>query len=336
MLEMGINMNQNYRRIDKPQSNILDRMENKNDEVWSVDAVGIPKGDMPGDGIKIHKHQVEMAKRLLPEIMRQLKPVIIKNPYQRAVIAICGGSGVGKTGIASVLSNYFNVCGVGSYTMSGDNYPRRIPKYNDAERLHIFRESGLRGLIDDGVCTGERFKKLQEWQRQNEDANPIHAEKYPWFSSYLRAGRKGLKGYLGTPNEIAFEDVSDIVAAFLDGAGEIWLKRMGREETEVWYDCVDFCSTHILVLEWTHGNSGYVHGVDIPVLLNSTPEETKEYRKLRNRDCGTDSAFTSLVLEIEQNLIKQQASKAKIIFSKNGDLLDYPAYCKIMRESGES
>lgn len=51
-------MNQNYRRIDKPQSNILDRMENKNDEVWSVDAVGIPKGDMPGDGIKDRKSVV--------------------------------------------------------------------------------------------------------------------------------------------------------------------------------------------------------------------------------------------------------------------------------------
>ena len=34
-----------------------------------------------------------------------------------------------------------------AYTLSGDNYPHRIPKYNDAERLHVFRESAIRGMV---------------------------------------------------------------------------------------------------------------------------------------------------------------------------------------------
>lgn len=43
----------------------------------------------------------------------------------RAVITVCGGSGVGKSEIASLISYYLNAEGVGAYTLSGDNYPRR-------------------------------------------------------------------------------------------------------------------------------------------------------------------------------------------------------------------
>lgn len=56
------------------------------------------------------------------------------------VITVCGGSGVGKSEIASLLAHYFENMGVGCYTLSGDNYPHRIPVYNDAERLRIFRK----------------------------------------------------------------------------------------------------------------------------------------------------------------------------------------------------
>ena len=43
--------------------------------------------------------------------------------------------------------------------------------------------------------------------------------------------------------------------------------------------------------------------VDIPVLLNSTPEETKNHRRSRARDGKVDSAFTTMVLEIEQEML---------------------------------
>jgi alpha-galactosidase len=82
---------------------------------------------------------------------------------------------------------------------------------------------------------------------------------------------------------------------------------------------VDFQYIKVLIIEWTHGNSDFFEGVDIPVLLNSTPEETLEHRKSRNRDGGADSPFTTMVLEIEQQMLASQAGKAKLIMSKSGE-----------------
>ena len=293
----------------------------------------IPQGDMPGDKIEIGKEHIEKADVIFPKLLEGLKEVWEKNPYRRAVITVCGGSGVGKSEIASLLAYYFRQSGIGSYTLSGDNYPHRIPKYNDAERLHVFRENGIRGMVEDGVFSKEHFALLRGWQEEEDDANPVHAKEHPWFSSYLNAGREGLKGYLGTTQEIDFAEVSRIVAAFKDGAERIWLKRMGREETALWYEEVDFSAVNVLIIEWTHGNSDHYTGVDFPILLNSTPQETLAHRRARNRDGKTDSAFTMLVLELEQALLKSQAKKAKLILSKGGELLSYGDYCRLMEES---
>jgi hypothetical protein len=71
-------------------------------------------------------------------------------------------------------------------------------------------------------------------------------------------------------------------------------------------------------------------GVDIPILLNSTPEETLAHRRSRARDGAVDSPFTTTVLELEQALLHSQAGKARIIVSKSGELIDYDAYLKQM------
>ena len=84
------------------------------------------------------------------------------------------------------------------------------------------------------------------------------------------------------------------------------------------------------IIEWTHGNSDYYKGVDIPILLNSTPQETLAHRRARNRDGATDSPFTMMVLELEQAMLEKQAKKAKIIISKSGELLSYEDYCRQM------
>ena len=293
----------------------------------------IPQGDMPGDKIEIGEGHVAKANVIFPEVLVQLKEVLKKNTHGKAVLTICGGSGVGKSEIASLLTYFFNQSGIGSYTLSGDNYPHRIPKYNDAERLHIFRENAIRGMVKAGDFSAEHFEKVQQWQREEDDANPVYAKEYSWYESYLSAGKAGLKAYLGTENEINFKEVEEIVKAFKDGVEKIWLKRMGRDETALWYEEVDFSDKQILIIEWTHGNSDNYQGVDIPILLNSTPQETLEHRRARNRDGKTDSAFTMMVLEIEQNMLHNQAKKAKIILSKNGELLTYDAYCKLMEES---
>lgn len=108
---------------------------------------------------------------------------------------------------------------------------------------------------------------------------------------------------------------------------------MGRGESDLWYEKVDFTGIDVLVIEWTHGNSDYYTGVDIPVLLNSTPEETLAHRRSRNRDGKTDSPFTMRVLEIEQGMLEAQAHKARIIISKQGELLSFDQYRALMRES---
>ncbi|MCR5656531.1 MAG: adenylylsulfate kinase [Butyrivibrio sp.] len=290
----------------------------------------IPHGDMPGDKIEIGDSHIAKAKTVFPILIKYLSEVTAKNPYGRAVVTVCGGSGVGKSEIASLLSYMLEQAGIGSYTMSGDNYPHRIPMYNDAERLHTFRQSAIRGMVDAGDMNADHLKAVQAWQEAGDDANPEHVKENPWFGSYLEAGKKALSEYLGTPNETDFAEVDSILGAFKDGADKLWLKRMGRDETQLWYDEVDMTNKQVLIIEWTHGNTDCMTEVDVPVLLNSTPQETLEHRRSRARDGKVDSPFTMMVLELEQNKLMQQAHKAKIIVSKQGEIISYDDYKKLM------
>jgi len=198
----------------------------------------LPHGDMPGDKVEIGEEHVRKATLIMEKLEGMLDEVIAKDG--RAVIAVCGGSGVGKSETASLISYFLNEKGIGAYTMSGDNYPRRIPMYNDAERLRIFRTSGVRGLVKANEATPEHFDKLRAWQQEETDASADHVSTDPWMKAYLDAGREGLTGYLGTTNEIDFDEVTGIVKAFKSGQDKIYLKRMGRTDSELWYDEVDF------------------------------------------------------------------------------------------------
>jgi hypothetical protein len=294
------------------------------------DTDSIPKGDMPGDKIKIGSQHIQKAQIIFPKLLELLIPALDENPYQRAVVVVCGGSGVGKSEIVSLISYYLNRMGLGSYILSGDNYPHRIPKYNDAERLRIFRKSGIEGLISHGQYIEGRHAILKEIQESGNDSNPDYVNRYPWLSVYQSAGRSGLNNYLGTSNEIDFKELTGIISQFKNGESRIFLKRMGREETELWYDPVDFSDKNIMIIEWTHGNNHNLQGVDIPIMLNSTPQETLEHRRSRNRDGATDSPFTTMLLEIEQEMLISQALKAKLILSKSGEILAYRDFVKLM------
>jgi len=234
-------------------------------------------GDMPGDKIAIEPQHEQKAEIIYPVLRSML-------PEGKTVICVCGGSGVGKSEIASLLATRLTEDGIPAYVMSGDNYPHRIPVENDAERERVYAEGG----------------------------------------------REALEGYLGTPLEIDFDLVNRILADFKAGKSPIYMKRMGRTPEEKWFDEVDFRNTRVLILEWTHGNSDYIQGVDIPILLNSTPEETLAHRRARARDKGVDSPFTTMVLEIEQEKLKRQAHKAKMIVSKSGELISYDEFRAVM------
>ena len=295
-----------------------------------ADTESIPKGDMPGDKVNIGPQLIQKATVIFPKLLELLIPVLDESPYQRAVVVVCGGSGVGKSGIASLISYYLKNLGLGSYTLSGDNYPHRIPKYNDAERLRVFRKSGIDGLISNGQYTEERLTILKDLQESGNDSNKDFISRYPWLAVYQTAGRNGLKNYLGTTNEIDFKELTGIISRFKNGESRIFLKRMGREETELWYDLVDFSDKNVIIIEWTHGNNHNLQGVDIPILLNSTPRETLEHRRSRNRDGATDSSFTTMVLEIEQDMLISQAPNAKLILSESGEILSYDDFVRLM------
>ena len=283
----------------------------------------IPQGDMPGDRICIGEEHIAKARTIYPLLREELE----KRDGRKTVVTVCGGSGVGKSEIASVLAYYLNQEGIGAYIMSGDNYPRRIPRDNDLERVRVFRQGGLYGLVDHDLLTPEVTQTLRGLWAEEKDADP---EETGWLSVYQKAGRRALTAYLGTPRETNFDEVTEILARFHQGDPAIYLKRMGRETTELWYEKVHLADTRVLILEWTHGNSDDLEGVDFPILLNSTPAETLAHRRARNRDGKIDSAFTTMVLEIEQKKLEAQAYKAKIILSKQGEILSYADYRRLM------
>lgn len=59
------------------------------------------------------------------------------------------------------------------------------------------------------------------------------------------------------------------LARFKNGIDAIWLKRMGRDDAALWYDKVDFSQVKVLIVEWTHGNSDFYCGVDLPVFCTA-------------------------------------------------------------------
>ncbi len=280
----------------------------------------IPTGDMPGERIRIAEGHIKKAKIIFPVLLEKIDSARKENPDKKLVVSISGGSGAGKSGIASVLSYMLNEAGLLSHVISGDNYPRRIPSANDNERLHIFRQGGIRALKDAGILNPDIVNALQQLQKDNRDSDPKLSMEFDWFGQYIVAASGALKDYLGSPDEIDFDEINGILKDFRDGKEAIWLKRMGRDEASLWYDRVNMKDKKILILEWTHGNSEHLKYVDVPVLLCSTPEETLNYRLERGRDNGIDSPFTTIVLNLEQAILDSQASRAAIILTKDVEL----------------
>lgn len=231
--------------------------------------IPLPFPEAEYEAYQIALTEMETARDLYEKIKQHTG-----TPDKRTVISIFGGSGCGKTTISSVLNQYFQNDGTGCYVLAGDNYPRRIPKDNDEERLRIYNEKGT----------------------------------------------EGLREYLGTPDEIEFDRVNKVIEEFKAGKNSITLKKMGRKEGEISYEDTDFSDVRILLIEWTHGGSDFLSGVDLPVYIESTPEDTLKNRLKRNRDKNAGSELIKTVLDIEQEKLLSQAKKARIIVAGNGGI----------------
>lgn len=289
-----------------------------------IDLAEVPTGDMPGDRVEINAEHVTKAQKIFPALWDALGPILEADPHHRAVISVHGGSGVGKSEIGSLLAYGLSANGVGAYVLSGDNYPRRIPGANDDERLRVYREAGAQALGSE--VTPAVSAVLTELQAQGRDADPAMIGIHPWLAAYQGAARSALDAYLGSDAEIDFAEINAILAQFHAGATTVRLKRMGRSAADLWYDDVDLTEVAVLVVEWTHGNSPHLKGVDLPILLHSTPEETLAHRRSRARDRGVDSPFTTVVLELEQAKLQEQARHAAMIVAKSGELIEKAHY----------
>ncbi len=288
-------------------------------DTWQFPAPAedMPHGDMPGDKVIISDALIPHAQTLF----RLLIDMMHREGDEKYIVAIFGGSGSGKSVTTSLLTYYLNNAGIKAYAMSGDNYPRRIPEYNDAERLSIFRSEGLKGLVKENVYSADVQKDLSALWAKETDSDPAEAETYPWLKIYQAYGREGLKGYLGEDKEQDYAQINEVLASFKRGDEKIWMKRMGRTEDARWYDEIDFSDTDVLLLEWTHSGADQVENADISICLRSTPEETKAYRLFRARDGKADSPFVTMVLEIEQEKLDRRMESADIILAKDGTVL---------------
>lgn len=266
------------------------------------------------------------------KIYDELQKLMALKNLPKTVMSIYGGSGVGKTTISSILNYIFQQNNVNSYILSGDNYPRRIPIENDLERIRIYREYGVKGLVRNKSYSEEIMCILKDLQGQDLDFDPVLIEKYNWLEIYQSNGRVGLQTYLGTDLEIDFSEISNTIADFKQNEERILIRNLGRTEDALFYENIDFKNIDVLILEWTHGNNELLKGVDLPVYLVSTPEETLEWRKKRNKDTGVGNPFTNQVLEIEQSKLNQQAINAKLIVSQKGNILTCKEFYDLYKE----
>lgn len=283
----------------------------------AIDLNTVKTGDMPGDKIQIKPVHIDKANTIFPHLLAELNT----RGSDRLVVSVYGGSGVGKSEIASVLGHYCGLAGSDSYVLSGDNYARRVPQYNDLERLWTYRTGAVNAFALDSSFTDERMASLQLMWPDVADMNLASEGEPSWMSVYRDAGLQAMTDYLGTEREIDFPMVNTIVSAFKAGRDTIALKRMGQTTEDLRYEEVDLSGIQVLIVEWTHGNNVLLEGVDFPIFLFSTPEETLAHRLSRGRDKNTDSPLISRVLEIEHKKLMSQVDRAALIISKDGEVL---------------
>lgn len=285
----------------------------------AIDLETVKTGDMPGDKIQINQSHIDKANVAFPRLLTQLE----SRGSARLVVSVYGGSGVGKSEIASLLGHYCGLSGFPAYVLSGDNYARRVPKHNDLERLWTYRTGAVNAFALDSSFTDERMHSLQLMWPDMADMNLASASQgeSSWMSVYREAGLQALTDYLGTEREIDFPMVNAVIDSFKAGGKPIALKRMGQTTEDLRYEKVDLSGIQVLIVEWTHGNNAFLEGVDFPIFLFSTPQETLAHRLSRGRDTNTDSPLISRVLEIEHEKLMSQVDRAALIISKVGEVL---------------
>lgn len=289
-----------------------------------MDENNLLTGDLPGDKILINDSHILRVEKIMPYVLEEINA----SNSSKIVISVYGGSGVGKSEIASLIARRLTSQRIATYVLSGDNYPYRIPEQNNQERLNCFRYAGIVALAKESTFETEWMNIVRKAWENQDDTKSEQRNNHPLWEDYQQAGLAALMNYLGSSAEIDFSLINNIIHLFKQNAERIPLKRMGRESGDITFESVLFREIQVLIIEWTHGNNSALQGIDFPIFLFSTPEETLQHRILRARDKGVDSPFTKLVLQIEQNLLASQAENAALIVAKNGESLTYDEFRK--------
>jgi uridine kinase len=99
-------------------------------------------GDMVGDRPLITEHHHALADALMPYVFRSV------NGKEKAVVAVAGPSGSGKSETASLIAGALTKLGMPAYTLSCDNYPHKPPRTNEKYREELFSQGGSAYLKD--------------------------------------------------------------------------------------------------------------------------------------------------------------------------------------------
>ena len=114
------------------------------------------------------------------------------------------------------------------------------------------------------------------------------------------------------PHEVDLARLRDDVAAFRAGRDGVRVPQVDYPNDRFVERTLDFGPLAALVVEGTYVLQ--LEGLDVRVFCEATHVETRERRRLRNRDI--DAPFVERVLEIEHALIAPQAALADVVIDR--------------------
>ena len=111
-------------------------------------------------------------------------------------------------------------------------------------------------------------------------------------------------------HEVNLARMAQHVAAFRVGAAAVHVPRVDYAGDRFDERVVDFRSANVLVVEGTYVLTG-IDDLDVRIFLEATHEDTRERRRVRNRDL--DEPIIDTILDIEHRLVAPQGARADLV-----------------------
>jgi uridine kinase len=194
-------------------------------------------------------------------LVRSLAAVVIERlgllTAKRAVIAVAGESGSGKSTTATGLGSALGAAGIPAIVVHQDNYFIRPPRTNHEHRVRDLRNVG--------------------------------------------------------PHEVNLDLLQSHVDAFIAGASSVEAPVVDYPGNRFVTQRLDFSQAAALIVEGTYVFR--LQGIGVRVFLEATHEDTRERRRIRNRDI--DAPVIDQILAIEHEIIAEQAKQADIVIDRD-------------------